>query len=84
MSNNKLAIFLIITSVFFGTVMLSFLKIAQEDVNVYVAGFFRFFLGLIIILPYIIKNKEAVLKTTKPAQVIIIAPITVNISGTSL
>ena len=41
MSNNKLAIFLIITSVFFGTVMLSFLKIAQEDVNVYVAGFLQ-------------------------------------------
>jgi drug/metabolite transporter (DMT)-like permease len=64
MSNNKLAIFLIIISVFFGTVMLSFLKIAQEDVNVYVAGFFRFFLGLIIILPYIIKKKDAVLKTS--------------------
>ena len=68
MSNNKLAIFLIITSVFFGTVMLSFLKIAQEDVNVYVAGFFRFFLGLVIILPYIIKNKNAVLKTTHLKQ----------------
>ncbi|MDC0250121.1 DMT family transporter [Candidatus Pelagibacter sp.] len=68
MSNNKLAIFLIITSVFFGTVMLSFLKIAQEDVNVYVAGFFRFFLGLVIILPYIIKNKDAVLKTTHLKQ----------------
>ena len=63
MSNNKLAIFLIIISVFFGTVMLSFLKIAQEDVNVYVAGFFRFFLGLVIILPYIIKKKDTVLKT---------------------
>ena len=68
MSNNKLAIFLIITSVFFGTVMLSFLKIAQEDVNVYVAGFFRFFLGLIIILPYIIIKKDAVLKTTHLKQ----------------
>jgi drug/metabolite transporter (DMT)-like permease len=68
MSNNKLAIFLIITSVFFGTVMLSFLKIAQEDVNVYVAGFFRFFLGLVIILPYIVKNKDAVLKTTHLKQ----------------
>jgi len=68
MSNNKLAIFLIITSVFFGTVMLSFLKIAQEDVNVYVAGFFRFFLGLVIILPYINKNKVAVLKTTHLKQ----------------
>ena len=68
MSNNKLAIFLIITSVFFGTVMLSFLNIAQEDVNVYVAGFFRFFLGLVIILPYIIKKKDAVLKTTHLKQ----------------
>jgi drug/metabolite transporter (DMT)-like permease len=68
MSNNKLAIFLIITSVFFGTVMLSFLKMAQEDVNVYVAGFFRFFLGLVIILPYIIKKKNTVLKTTHLKQ----------------
>ena len=68
MSNNKLAIFLIIISVFFGTVMLSFLKIAQEDVNVYVAGFFRFFLGLVIILPYIIKKKNTVLKTTHLKQ----------------
>ena len=68
MSNNKLAIFLIITSVFFGTVMLSFLKIAQEDVNVYVAGFFRFFFGLIIILPYIIKKKDLVLKTNHLKQ----------------
>jgi len=68
MSNNKLAIFLIVISVFFGTVMLSFLKIAQEDVNVYVAGFFRFFLGLVIILPYIIKNKDAVLKSTHLKQ----------------
>jgi len=68
MSNNKLAISLIIISVFFGTVMLSFLKIAQEDVNVYVAGFFRFFLGLVIILPYIIKKKGAVLKTTHLKQ----------------
>ena len=48
--------------------MLSFLKIAQEDVNVYVAGFFRFFLGLVIILPYIIKNKNTVLKTTHLKQ----------------
>ncbi|MDC1014284.1 DMT family transporter [Candidatus Pelagibacter sp.] len=68
MSKNKLAISLIIISVFFGTVMLSFLKIAQEDVNVYVAGFFRFFLGLVIILPYIIKRKDAVLKTTHLKQ----------------
>ena len=73
MYNNKLAIFLIITSVFFGTVMLSFLKIAQEDVNVYVAGFFRFFFGLLIILPYIIKKKDVVLKTTHLKQHFLVA-----------
>ncbi len=68
MSNNKLAIFLIITSVFFGTVMLSFLRIAQEDVNVYVAGFFRFLFGLVIILPYILRKKDTVLKTAHLKQ----------------
>ena len=57
MKNNKLAIFLIIVSVFFGTLMLTFLKLAQEEVNVYTAGFFRFLLGLLIISPYIFKTK---------------------------
>jgi drug/metabolite transporter (DMT)-like permease len=33
-----------------------------------VAGFFRFFLGLVIILPYIIKKKDTVLKTTHLKQ----------------
>ena len=47
MSNNKLAIFLIIISVFFGTLMLTFLKLAQAEVNVYVAGFFRFLFGFL-------------------------------------
>ena len=64
MSKNKQAIFLIITSVLFGTLMLTFLKLAQENVNVYVAGFLRFFFGLIIILPYIIKTNFIVFKTT--------------------
>jgi len=64
MSKNKLAILLIIISVLFGTLMLTFLKLAQENVNVYVAGFLRFFFGLIIILPYIIKTKFLVFRTT--------------------
>ena len=63
MSKNKLAILLIVISVLFGTLMLTFLKLAQENVNVYVAGFLRFFFGLIIILPYIIKTKFLVFKT---------------------
>ena len=64
MSNNKIAIFLIIISVFFATLMLTFLKLAQEEVNVYVAGFFRFILGLLIISPYIVKTKFTVFKTS--------------------
>ena len=53
MSKNKQAIVLIVISVFSGTMMLTFLKLAQEDVNVYVAGFFRFLFGFLIICPYI-------------------------------
>ena len=56
-SNNKLAISLIIISVFCGTLMLTFLKLAQEEVNVYVAGFFRFLFGFLIIFPYMLKSK---------------------------
>ena len=63
MKNNKLAIILIIVSVLFGTLMLTFLKSAQEEVNVYTAGFFRFLLGLLIISPYIFKTKFEVFKT---------------------
>ena len=84
MSNNKLAIFLIIISVFFGTLMLTFLKLAQEEVNVYVAGFFRFLFGFLIIFPYMLKSNFTVFKTKIPEQVITIAPIIVNISGVSL
>ena len=63
MSKNKQAILLIVISVFFGTLMLTFLKLAQKDVNVYVAGFFRFLFGFLIILPYILKSKLTVFKT---------------------
>ena len=63
MSDNKKAIFLIISSVLFGTLMLTFLKLAQKDVNVYVAGFFRFLFGLLIIFPYILKYRTTVFKT---------------------
>ena len=43
--------------------MLTFLKLAQEEVNVYVAGFFRFLFGFLIIFPYMLKSKFAVFKT---------------------
>ena len=43
--------------------MLTFLKLAQEEVNVYVAGFFRFLFGFLIIFPYMLKSKFTVFKT---------------------
>ena len=43
--------------------MLSFLKLAQEEVNVYVAGFFRFLFGFLIIFHYMLKSNLIVFKT---------------------
>lgn len=63
MPKNLFAILLILISVFFGSTMGAFMKLAQTDLNVYTAGFFRFFLGLIIITPYILKSKFKVYKT---------------------
>jgi len=39
------------------------MKLAQTDLNVYSSGFLRFFLGLVIITPYILKSKFKVYKT---------------------
>ena len=63
MSKNMFAILLIIISIFFGTTMAALMKLAQTDLNVYSAGFLRFFLGLVIITPYILKSKFKVYKT---------------------
>ncbi len=63
MSKNALAITLIFLSIFFGTTMGTLMKLAQEDLNVYTAGFFRFLLGFLIILPYILKTNFHVYKT---------------------
>ena len=43
--------------------MLTFLKLAQDEVNVYVAGFFRFLFGFLIIFPYMLKSNFTVFKT---------------------
>ena len=63
MSKNALAILLIFLSIFFGTTMGTLMKLAQNDLNVYTAGFFRFLLGFIIVLPYILKTNFNVYKT---------------------
>ena len=63
MSKNMFAILLIIISIFFGTTMAALMKLAQTDLNVYSVGFLRFFLGLVIITPYILKSKFKVYQT---------------------
>ena len=64
LNNNQFAIFLIIISIIFGTLMGTFIKLAQEELNVFTTGFLRFFFGFLIITPYILKTKFKVFSTT--------------------
>ena len=61
--SNLVAIVYMIFSTFFVTVMIAFIKYAQNDLNVYTVSFFRFFLGLLIILPFIIYSKYKIFST---------------------
>ena len=63
MPKNIIAILLILVSIFFGSTMGMLMKLALTDLNVYTSSFLRFFLGLIIIFPYILKTKFHVYKT---------------------
>ena len=63
MSNNLRAILLTISGSFFAVLMEALIRAAQYDSNVYTIGFFRFFFGLIIIFPYLVKNKFTPYKT---------------------
>jgi len=63
MSNNVKAILLTLIGSFFAVLMEALIRAAQYDSNVYTIGFFRFFFGLIIISPYLIKNKFNTYKT---------------------
>ena len=63
-SNQTKAIFLIFFSTFLGACFATILKTLFNELNVVTIGFFRFFLGLLIILPLIIRNNFQVLKTT--------------------
>ena len=63
MNNNIKAILLTVSGSFFAVLMESLIRSAQYDSNVYTIGFLRFFLGLIIILPYLIKKKFIPYKT---------------------
>jgi len=57
MNNNIKAILLTVSGSFFAVLMESLIRSAQYDSNVYTIGFLRFFFGLIIIFPYLIKKK---------------------------
>ena len=63
LNNNQFAIFLIIISIIFGTLMGTFIKLAQEELNVFTTGFLRFFFGFLIITPYVLKTKFEVFST---------------------
>ena len=63
LNNNQFAIFLIIISIIFGTLMGTFIKLAQEELNLFTTGFLRFFFGSLIITPYILKTKFEVFST---------------------
>ena len=64
MNKQIFAIILVMIATFFGTLMGVFLKLAQYEVNVFTAGFLRFFLGLLIITPYILYTKFRVYKSS--------------------
>ena len=63
MSNNVKAILLTLIGSFFAVLMEALIRAAQYDSNVYTIGFFRFFFGLLIISPYLVKNKFNTYKT---------------------
>ena len=64
MSKNFLAILLILISIFAGSTMGVLIKLAQNDVSIYIAAFFRFLIGFIFIFPYILKTRFKVYKTS--------------------
>ena len=63
MNNNIKAVLLATVASFCAVLMAVFLKLAQNDINVFTVGFLRFFFGLILILPFIIKSNFNIYKT---------------------
>ena len=63
MNNNIKAVLLTISASFFAVLMEALIKAAQYDTNVYTIGFFRFFFGFLIILPYLVTKKFNTYKT---------------------
>ena len=63
MNNNIKAVLLATVASFCAVLMSVFLKLAQNDINVFTVGFLRFFFVLILILPFIIKSNFNIYKT---------------------
>ena len=63
MSKNFKAIILALIASFCAVLMSVFLKLAQEDSNVFTIGFLRFFLGLLLITPIIIQSNFKIYNT---------------------
>ena len=64
MSKNIQAVLLALIASFCAVLMSVFLKLGQQDANVFTVGFMRFFFGLLIILPFIIKSRFKIYNTT--------------------
>ena len=63
MSKNFIAIILALIASFCAVLMSVFLKLAQEDSNVFTVGFLRFFFGLLLITPIIIQSNFKIYNT---------------------
>ena len=63
MSKKFKAIILALTASFCAVLMSVFLKLAQEDSNVFTIGFLRFFFGLLLITPIIIQSSFKIYNT---------------------
>ena len=64
MNKNLIAILLALFASFCAVLMSVFLKLAQNDTNVFSVGFLRFLFGLFIISPFILKSKFKIYKTS--------------------
>ena len=64
MSKNIQAVLLALIASFCAVLMSVFLKLGQQDANVFTVGFMRFFFGFLIILPFIIKSRFKIYNTT--------------------
>ena len=64
MSKSIQAVLLALIASFCAVLMSVFLKLGQQDANVFTVGFMRFFFGFLIILPFIIRSRFKIYNTS--------------------